>query len=102
MTIKLFELLGLATDVVVAPPSKQRDGYSPDGLLLRVSFEWALSLLLASAVWWVPHQWSRWTGRSSCGTAKSGRQRVADGAPASSGVETVAPQDWLGSGLKQL
>lgn len=55
MVIRLFELLGLATDVsVVPPPSALRAGYSTDGLVPWVFCQYALSLLLCAAIWWAP------------------------------------------------
>ena len=60
MVIRLFEVLGLASDVVVAPPSKLRAGYSSEGLLTSVACEVTLSLLVVLVLWSAPHWAARW------------------------------------------
>ena len=54
LVIRLFEALGLASNVVVAPPSKLRADYSSDGLALNVVTEWGCTLLCVAALSWAP------------------------------------------------
>tara|TARA_B110001452_G_scaffold5632_1_gene5303 strand:- start:597 stop:950 length:354 start_codon:yes stop_codon:yes gene_type:complete len=68
LVIRLFELCGLASHVVVAPPHRLREGYSPDGLLARVVAQWTLSGLLVLLVWRLP-------SLCSCGAAHAARRR---------------------------
>ena len=54
MTIRLFELLGLASDVVIEHPSKLVANYSFDGLHVSVAGELALSALVVLTLRWAP------------------------------------------------
>ena len=50
VVIRLFEFVGLASSVIVAPPSKLRAGYTPN--LGHVFGEWLALLACVSALWW--------------------------------------------------
>ncbi|KAL3924720.1 MAG: hypothetical protein SGPRY_003834 [Prymnesium sp.] len=52
LLIRLFELVGLASDVVVAMPTKLREDYDASGLLMHVAAEWIMLAALVSAPWW--------------------------------------------------
>ena len=52
LVIRLFEMVGLASDVVVAPPSKLRDGYVAEGVLGHVLLEWFILGMLVSLPCW--------------------------------------------------
>lgn len=52
LVIRFFEFIGLASEVVVAPPSKLRDGYVADGVLTSVLAEWILLAAVLTTPWW--------------------------------------------------
>ena len=50
--IRFFEVIGLASEVGVAPPSKLRDGYVDEGVLTSVLAEWILLAAVLTTPWW--------------------------------------------------
>ena len=50
LLIRLFEALGLASDVVVGAPSKLREGYVANGA--HVALEWLALAAVVSTPWW--------------------------------------------------
>ena len=52
MVARLLELIGLCSDVVVAPPSKLRDGYVAEGVFEAALAEWVALAAVIATPWW--------------------------------------------------
>ena len=64
LVVRLFELVGLASDVVVAPPSKLRDGYVSEGVFAHVVAEWVALAAIVTTPWWGERLFGHATGHS--------------------------------------